>query len=68
MKPSTRTNGMLATCETTGKRSYVKRGVAKRALVRSALDYGEPRGWWNAYRCDHCQLFHIGHRSEAPRG
>jgi hypothetical protein len=55
--------GMLATCETTGKRSYSTRKVAKTAMIRSARDYGETRSEWNAYRCEHCRLFHIGHRT-----
>jgi hypothetical protein len=55
-------NGMLSTCETTGKRSYVDRKTAKRALKRSAWDYEEPRSAWNAYRCEHCRLFHVRHR------
>lgn len=59
--------GMIATCETTKKRSYVNRKTAKQALKRSAWDYEEPRLAWNAYRCEHCNLFHIGHRERADR-
>jgi hypothetical protein len=58
-----RHTGMLATCEATGKRSYVNRKTAKAAMKRSAWDYEEPRSNWNAYRCDDCRLFHIGHRT-----
>lgn len=44
-----------------GKRAYARRRDAKGAAADSARFYSEPRDTWRHYRCDFCQLFHIGH-------
>lgn len=43
-------------CQTTGKRSYGTRKVAKRTLRR--VHQGARM---QAYRCGHCGFFHVGH-------
>lgn len=54
-------NLYVATCETTGKRSYAKRTTAKK-VARSM-----PGGGLATYRCPDCNHWHIGHRSTWTR-
>jgi hypothetical protein len=44
------------------KKRFVTRGRALEAMGRLCRDTGEPVSAFTVYRCDHCGLYHVGHR------
>lgn len=51
----------VGTCDTTGKRMYSDRKYAKLAMQATGAV------GMSAYRCEHCDLWHIGHRGNLTR-
>jgi hypothetical protein len=55
--------GFLASCDKTGKRGYSDRKSARRARRYMMQLEGEKAAEWDIYRCQYCQMIHIGHRN-----
>jgi len=49
------------------KLSWASKKTAKANARSSADTYGEPRESWTHYRCEHCGLYHIGHKPGVAR-
>ncbi|THV27924.1 hypothetical protein [Glycomyces paridis] len=49
------------TCEATGKRAYLTRKGARQNRRATNQRTGESASQLAVYRCEHCDLFHIGH-------
>jgi hypothetical protein len=56
-------------CEETGKRGYIDRATARRNRKATLHRTGEGTARVSVYRCEHCDLFHIGHvaKGDTPR-
>lgn len=50
-----------STCEVTGKRGYLDRKTARQNRRATLKRTGEHTSDLNVYRCEHCEMFHIGH-------
>jgi hypothetical protein len=50
----------VGACHTPGKRCYESKKAAKRQIAR--MRKAEDRGLIQAYRCDSCGRWHVGHK------
>jgi hypothetical protein len=54
----------ITICHESGKRGYGDRKAARKARRYMMQREGEKAADWDIYRCDSCEMLHIGHHNK----